>query len=58
MILDHQVEVLNPDSGVRIAEIGVPTSTGPATDGSNGKSREDASDAVCGLHLFKKTSIW
>lgn len=50
------MEVLNQKTGVRITEIGVPTST--TTDGSNGKTREDASDAVCGLHLFKKTSPW
>jgi hypothetical protein len=56
-MLHCQVEVLNPASGVRLAQTGVPTTTGSATEGSHGK-RGDASDAVCGLHLFKKTSIW
>ncbi|KAG0624808.1 hypothetical protein M758_2G005500 [Ceratodon purpureus] len=51
------VEVLNPASGVRLTQIGVPTTTGTATEASNGK-REDATDAICGLHLFKKTGIW
>uniref|UniRef100_A0A7I4AKR3 Ribosome biogenesis protein NSA1 n=1 Tax=Physcomitrium patens TaxID=3218 RepID=A0A7I4AKR3_PHYPA len=49
-----RVEVLNPVNGVRLAEVVVPTSISERVNGN----REDASDAVCGLHLFKKNSIW
>lgn len=54
MRLPRQVEVLNPVNGVRLAEVVVPTSISERVNGN----REDASDAVCGLHLFKKNSIW
>lgn len=52
-----QVEVLHPVSGVVLANVRVPTLADSAMEGSK-RTREDASDSVCGIHLFKKSSFW
>jgi hypothetical protein len=50
----EQVEIIDPASGAHRMELGVPTKANIPNDRSRGQ--EDASDVVCGLHLFKESS--
>ncbi|CAK9255974.1 unnamed protein product [Sphagnum jensenii] len=49
-----RVEIIDPASGAHRMELGVPTKVDIPNDRSRGQ--EDASDVVCGLHLFKESS--
>ncbi len=51
----EQVEIIDPASGAHRMELGVPTKADIPNDRSRGQ--EDASDVVCGLHLFKESSF-
>lgn len=47
---------MNPVSGALLIEVEVPTTCSTPVD--NRGQREDASDAVCGVHLFRRSSFW